>query len=1777
MYDNKLDSSLDKDALVIELGGISKNSQTISIMTPKEAYAIDSAIDDGKPNSGVVRTDNGDGQACIANGEYNLSNTNLACVVRFIIRNNNSGGNLNTSGYCTKIGDIRESPDPKKRCPVGYQGRIMESCLVNLSTGSGLWTVSKKLCNPVKCEGNKNYGERRVVGCSNGQVGKGIVEECSQYGNWQEITALADCTTPTGKDGGVTCDLLNSVRGVQACSWNRGGKVLQSCKTATDSLTYWTTDTNGDSCSLIKCDSSNVGMVRAASTSRCGNNYLGVDGESGKFAVSEACVMDGTWQVVSNECAPQYGACNLSVDSTRDIGCPPGETGTNTQICSGTAGNSYWISGSNNCKKVTCSGQPVGSVRLMTGVKCTSGVGMMLEVCHDDGNWVSTTNNCTPLVCSGAGNADGNAVWPNSNAGTSGVSAKECAILYRTATYPNGTLPTRNCSANAIWGDTSNDCVRIQCSPEVSDNARFPATGNAKINSGPDDITGQCLFGYTNSTSGAPTKQCSPDGAMNSVGDGTWSNLKNPCVETTFSGPPTRNLSLWFDAAEATSLVSNDDCNSGGQDVLATSGEQVACWYDKSNNRLKLYTQPTIANKPILRENFLNGLPVLQFDGSMAMSLTPIAALLSPDHYSEAAIVLKEDSNVSTPRVFYSQTDNTGSGYIYGIQNGSVFYNFPGFSGATRTVTDPGKFYVYTLQTQDMPEVNSGAEDSQFNESVYINGSLIEDISKSYVGFARDPYNYSDITVGGILNPNGSFFVGEIAEIIAYNAQLTSGEINQLNSYLLNKWGISTVKTPPGSVTKGLNFWLDAQDSDTLHPDTSCSQTIRNADSIGCWQDKAVNKHFATIDTGAPPPIYQQSGAINSRPSIYTHLGSGYGYLKSINLNGVDETDFAISLVYNPDSFQVNYIPVLLGQATSAANVFRYGVGNSNVGNVFIGSANITSGSISIQGLATGSTVVSPGTNNIITAIAGGGTTPVYNIYNNGALWASSSSSPEYSTYGGTDSQLYIAGAGSGKYFDGSVGEILLYNRGITNSERLSIEADLAAKWGIGVLSCATDSSLTIKSGLTVWYDATDVDCDGNSSNEPATGDKVAVWRDKSTSNHDASVSDVTYAPSYYKTSAINNMPALSFSSGQYSSTAAMTLAGNNSIIMILDSTSTQSANLWASSTDSQNIKLLYQGVNIIGQIGGGSASSSAYYSNTPAILSYIYSEGSSSKIYINGHQGTAGSSPYPNIDTNSVSYNIASSSGGSSSYSGLIGEVLVYNQALSEEDRITVESYLSNKWGIAVNECVTDNSLPYKTNLSIWLDANDVDCQGNESHNYSNSATITTWADKKNIGGENFYNATAPSGREPYMMFDISNSKAALMFASNVNGQSYMTTPSFSMGNANSLFITFEMLSGGNQDIFGASVTLGEQIYTRISITPNSVFSQLSDGINDHGTSTKTAIVQDGKFHVISNIYSYANAAYNLYIDASQGSFSSGVEVGVINKTDNNVRMIGLDSSGNRPFHGYIGEIIAYNEQLSDGNRRLVENYLANKWGATLACVSDTFSGNPSASLVLWYDATDVYCDKLSSSQPSNGSSIVTWRDKSGSHQELLNSAQVVKYSTGSFNSNPAIEFTASSLSTTAYNTISNNYSLYMVASVSDLTSSKGLFNIASSTGLNIIFYNNNTGIRSSVGGINLDNPASMIVNTPYIIEYSTDGTNMYSKVIGNNNVSSVQMTMPSGGFTNYLLYYGNVMTIGSISGSGDFTGKIAEVIGYDKFVTGSEQSAIESYLEAKWGVTAN
>jgi hypothetical protein len=432
-----------------------------------------------------------------------------------------------------------------------------------------------------------------------------------------------------------------------------------------------------------------------------------------------------------------------------------------------------------------------------------------------------------------------------------------------------------------------------------------------------------------------------------------------------------------------------------------------------------------------------------------------------------------------------------------------------------------------------------------------------------------------------------------------------------------------------------LKLWLDASDSSTI---------TESLNAVSQWNDKSGNANSLTQTTASLKPK-TNTRTLNNKNVIEFDGGD---IIRSAAFSSVLSQPNTVFIVYQSDLSSLQYVLDGLSPGTDRhLFVLDPAIGDF----MFAGTE-----------LAT-----SHGTPSIPYLVSLQFNTTSSEYYINGSLVASGNVGSQ--GFGGiTLGSRY----NDVTFFDGIIGEVIVYDKLLSISERQKVETYLKDKW------IPVPQQI---SGLNVWLDADDSSTITESSN------LVSQWNDKSGNGNHVSQANASEQP-LTNTNTIGGKNALSFDGGDILS-ANYTVSSGSLTIFIVNKidvlTSIFERNFAISRTTTTE-----------GLINGGANSSTFFMgsrhpenvlltstSNTsPNILSYIKSGANSQTFYINGVLVDSDTSGITTFTSQKLEI------GGHSSdpiirHDGQIGEFIVYDRALTTTEREQIESYLSDKWGI--------------------------------------------------------------------------------------------------------------------------------------------------------------------------------------------------------------------------------------------------------------------------------------------------------------------------------------------------------------------------------------------------------------------------------------------------------------------------------------------------------------
>lgn len=224
--------------------------------------------------------------------------------------------------------------------------------------------------------------------------------------------------------------------------------------------------------------------------------------------------------------------------------------------------------------------------------------------------------------------------------------------------------------------------------------------------------------------------------------------------------------------------------------------------------------------------------------------------------------------------------------------------------------------------------------------------------------------------------------------------------------------------------------------------------------------------------------------------------------------------------------------------------------------------------------------------------------------------------------------------------------------------------------------------------------------------------------------------------------------------------------------------------------------------------------------------------------------------------------------------------------------------------------------------NLQLWLDAADVTGTGTGA-NPADGSIVTTWVNKSGSGG----NATKFG--DPTLAATGLNGKPALSFNGTSMGYRGAIT------NSGSVVTTFVVatLNTGTQtngrlvSLARATGTDYDQIDTVVPLMRNTAGQGLWTYYNNISKSEVSVPAYDTPFYATAVVDGTNNINY---VNGVAGTTASLTATFAIEKY-----AVGIQpNSDGDHWKGYVSEVLIYNSALSITNQKVVEAYLATKWG---------------------------------------------------------------------------------------------------------------------------------------------------------------------------------------------------------------------------------------------------
>jgi hypothetical protein len=522
---------------------------------------------------------------------------------------------------------------------------------------------------------------------------------------------------------------------------------------------------------------------------------------------------------------------------------------------------------------------------------------------------------------------------------------------------------------------------------------------------------------------------------------------------------------------------------------------------------------------------------------------------------------------------------------------------------------------------------------------------------------------------------------GFMCEVLCYNDSLPDLQVQEVEGYLAWKWGLQAnlsathpFKLAPPIMrafqpmdVSGASLWLDAADPSTLS---------FSGPNVTQWRDKSgTGNHYAT------------GGAI-------TYSNQALVFPGNATMSNTNPINFSAGTTPSMTTFVVVSTP----DGSAERGIFQYGqISCSKTGYaiyVFTPSevhCTLYCGDLMVRNAITTNTRMMVA--DVVTYSGTPGSLSRAGWINGAAMTTTNVTTTGVNLNLASSS---VIGNVAGGFWNGTMNEILYFNRALSTAERQEIEGYLAAKWNLpvrvptthpfrNVLPSTPLFAPSFVSGLALWLDAADT------TTLTLSGSNVTAWADKSGNGRNAV--GTTSNPTYNATG-FNSRPTVTFSNNLLTS-SNWSLAPNRQFAWFVVVHLTSLANIWQRILISASVGYPngYLGThsntsNILG-IAGSTTVTAPIATGTlsPQLVTYLFgtSELSSntSAVSVNGGTFSTLGGNTGAIGTNGLIIGTDTGGGLGDRFLGNLSEVICYNSTVTQPQRQQTEGYLAWKWGL--------------------------------------------------------------------------------------------------------------------------------------------------------------------------------------------------------------------------------------------------------------------------------------------------------------------------------------------------------------------------------------------------------------------------------------------------------------------------------------------------------------
>ncbi|HEY9714765.1 MAG TPA: LamG-like jellyroll fold domain-containing protein [Chroococcales cyanobacterium] len=554
---------------------------------------------------------------------------------------------------------------------------------------------------------------------------------------------------------------------------------------------------------------------------------------------------------------------------------------------------------------------------------------------------------------------------------------------------------------------------------------------------------------------------------------------------------------------------------------VVSSAGAVSTWKDQSGNSLDA-TQSTGANKPTLSTGQINNsvLPALTFNGTSQYLSVP-TDFSNMTAGASMFVVFKPTSATATcTACAFGNAANSDAIFAQAIaKNASLsVYNSSTSSSVTTTGTPLSTTAYQLLEETFQPGASAGTGIG----TIYVNG--VQKVQSTTMVQNMNNVSRTQNFLGCSIGVS-NYFQGGIAEVLVYNAPLSSTQRHALESYVFSKYGIGSAPTldaptfspPTGTYTAPLsvspvqgqnsviwyttngatpsvstssqwftavplnltsNTTVQALGSAPFYANSSVSsasymfdqetlpitrtnlalwlrgdQVTLASGKVSSWADLSGSGNTASQGVSGNQPTYVSS-AVNGLPGVSFNGSSSF--LQITNTAGLSNfaSGASIFAVVKPSSVTANARLLDFGNGAASDNIYISEPTSTGVSLVTYNGASSTT--------VTSSSGVTLGNYQLLEFVDNG--TGTATVYTNAVQGAQNTSMNSLSNIARTLN--YIGqGAAGGNYFNGTIAELLVYQRGVTTSERASIEGYLMGRYQLLSANSTPAPTISVAAG----------------------------------------------------------------------------------------------------------------------------------------------------------------------------------------------------------------------------------------------------------------------------------------------------------------------------------------------------------------------------------------------------------------------------------------------------------------------------------------------------------------------------------------------------------------------------------------------------------------------------------------------------------------------------------------------------------------------------------------